>query len=87
MLDQTLFTRVTADVWADKMSDFRTYQTEAPDGDGGSYMFSKQAHGQNVGEIIGQVHYSHEGVKAYSVLSTLLEDSPTEGFFNLGART
>lgn len=80
MVSQIPFTRVTADVWAETMDHFLTYQTEAPDGDGGSYMSSKQAHGQNVGEIIGQVHYSAEGAKSYSVLSTLLEDSAFPGF-------
>lgn len=72
MLDQIPFTEVTAEMWADKMSDFRTYQTESPDGNGGSYMFSKLAQGDYVGEIVGKVHYSVDGAKSYSVLSTLV---------------
>ena len=55
-----------------KMSDFRTYQTERQDGNGGSYMFSKLAQGDYVGEIVGKVHYSVDGAKSYSVLSTLV---------------
>ena len=80
MVDQILFTKVTADVWADKMSDFRTYQTERQDGNGGSYMLSKLAQGDYVGEIVGKVHYSVDGAKSYSVLSTLVEDSAFPGF-------
>ncbi len=72
MVDRIPFTEVTADVWADKMSGFRTYQTERRDGNGGSYMFSKLAQGDYVGGIVGKVHYSVDGAKSYSVLSTLV---------------
>ncbi len=57
----------TADEWADYLSDLRTYQTEYIYGKH-SVMYSRIAHGQNVGQNVGEVHYCENGDKFYFIL-------------------
>lgn len=58
---------VTADQWADYVSDFRTYQTEYIYGDH-SVMYSKLAQGENVGMKIAEAHYCANGDRFYFIL-------------------
>lgn len=58
---------VTADRWADYLSDLRVYQVEYIYGDH-SVMYSRLAQGQNVGMDVGEVHYCANGDKFYFTL-------------------
>lgn len=69
------YKQVTADEWADFCSSFRTYATENVEGeDGHSVMYDKLAQGPMVGEIIGVVHYHHDGTKTYEIAEMPVEE-------------
>jgi hypothetical protein len=69
------FKQVTADEWADFCSSFRTYATESFEGeDWHSVMYLKLSQGSMVGEIIGVVHYHHDGTKAYEIWGMPVEE-------------
>ncbi len=69
------YKQVTADEWADFCSSFRTYASEDFEGeDYHSVMYDKLAQGPMVGEIIGVVHYHHDGTKTYEIA-----DMPNDG--------
>jgi hypothetical protein len=59
---------VTADEWADYLSDLRVYQTEYNYG-AHSVMYSRLAQGANVGMDVGEVHYCANGDKFYFILN------------------
>ena len=62
------YKQVTADEWADFCSSFRTYATEDFEGeDYHSVMYHKLSQGPMVGEIIGVVHYHHDGSRTYEI--------------------
>ena len=68
------YKQVTANEWADFCSSFRTYATESFEGeDGHSVMYAKLSQGPMVGEIIGVVHYHHNGSRTYEIA-----EMPTE---------
>ena len=69
------FKQVTADEWADFCSSFRTYATENVEGeDAHPVMYHKLSQGPMVGEIIGVVHYHHDGSKAYEIWDMPVEE-------------
>ena len=69
------FKPVTADECADFCSPFRTYAPESFEGgDGHSVMYAKMAQGPMVGEIIGVVHYHHDGSKTYEIADLPVEE-------------
>lgn len=57
----------TSDQWADYLSDVRCYATEYIYGNH-SVMYHKLSQGDNVGMIIGEVHYCANGNKFYFIL-------------------
>ena len=70
------YKQVTADEWADFCSSFRTYATEGREGeDGHSVIYHKLSQGPMVGEIIGVVHYHHDGSKTYEIWDMPAEES------------
>ena len=69
------YKQVTADEWADFCSSFRTYASEDFEGDDyHSVMYDKLSQGPVVGEIIGVVHYHHDGTKTYEIADLPVED-------------
>lgn len=57
---------VTAEEWADYLSNIRVYQTEYNYGEH-SVMYSKLALGENVGMVVGEVHYCENGDQFYFI--------------------
>lgn len=57
---------VTAEEWAEYVSDIRTYQTEYNYGTH-SVMYSKLAQGPNVGMEVAEVHYCANGDRFYYI--------------------
>ncbi len=57
---------VTANEWADYLSDIRTYQTEYIYGDH-SVMYSKLSQGEHVGMEVAEVHYCANGDRFYFI--------------------
>lgn len=62
------YQQATADEWADFCSSFRTYATVSFEGeDAHSVLYHKLSQGPMVGEIIGVVHYHHDGTMTYEI--------------------
>ena len=58
---------VTADQWADYLSDLRTYATEYNYGQH-SVMYMRLSQGLNTGMDVGEVHYCANGDRFYYIL-------------------
>ena len=62
------YKQVTANEWADFCSSFRTYAFDDFEGeDYHSVMYDKLAQGPRADEIIGVVHYHHDGRRTYEI--------------------
>ncbi len=59
---------VTAEEWADYLSNLRVYQTEYNYGRH-SVMYSKLTQGENVGMVVGEVHYCANGDRFYYLIN------------------
>ena len=69
------YKQVTADEWAEFLSSFRTYATDGVEGDDYHVvMYDKLSQGPLVGEIIGVVHYHHDGTKTYEIADMPVEE-------------
>ncbi len=58
---------VTADQWADYLSDLHVYHTEYIFGDH-SVMYSKLSQGRDVGMVVAEVHYCANDDRFYYIL-------------------